>query len=260
VPGRTRPLVVAHRGASASAPENTLPAVRLAVAMRVDLVEVDVQLTGDGHLVVVHDTTLARTTDVARRLPGRAPWRVAEHTLAEVRGLDAGSWFSPTYAGVRVPTLHEVLTSLRGGTGLLLEVKAPAEHPGIAEALATALDGWPPVRAQGTPRVVVQSFDPDFMERFHALAPEVPAGLLVEHPDELPGPLPGWAEQLNPCHSHVTAASVRAAHDRGAITLPFTVDDPDRMRALLALGVDGLITNRPDVLLDLLGRSAARAA
>src|SRR5689334_10492901 len=92
-------LAVAHRGASDVAPENTLPAVRRAVAAGADLVEVDLRRARDGALVVLHDATLARTTDAARRLPGRAPWRVEDLTLAEVRLLDAGSWKDPRFAG-----------------------------------------------------------------------------------------------------------------------------------------------------------------
>ena len=98
-------LVIAHRGDSAVAPENTLPAMTAAARAGADLVEFDVQRTSDGHLVVVHDTTFARTTDVAQVFPGRADDPVGSFTLAEVRRLDAGSWLFPAYAGTRVPTL-----------------------------------------------------------------------------------------------------------------------------------------------------------
>src|SRR5919206_4176055 len=91
------PTVVAHRGASGQAPENTLAAVRRAVELRVDRVEVDVQRTKDGVPVVIHDTTLARTTDVRRVHPRRAPWLVGDFTLAEIQRLDAGGWYSPSF-------------------------------------------------------------------------------------------------------------------------------------------------------------------
>jgi glycerophosphoryl diester phosphodiesterase len=99
--------VVAHRGSSGAAPENTLAAVELALAHRADVVENDIQRTKDGELVVMHDLTLARTTDVEEVFPDRAPWNVADFTLAEIKQLDAGSWFSPEFAGERVPTLAE---------------------------------------------------------------------------------------------------------------------------------------------------------
>ena len=105
---------IAHRGASSEAPENTLAAVRRAVQLGADMVEVDVQRTCDGVLVLMHDATLTRTTDAADVLPDRAPWSVADLAYAEVRRLDAGRWMSPRFAGERVPTLVEVLRLLDG--------------------------------------------------------------------------------------------------------------------------------------------------
>jgi glycerophosphoryl diester phosphodiesterase len=139
-----------------------------------DFVEVDVRMTRDGQVVVMHDTTLRRTTDVRTRFPHRAPWSVGDFTLAELRTLDAGSWFDARYAGAAVPTLQEVLGLLRGRAGLLLEVKAPALYSGMAEAVAAELDR---PHSRATP-VVVQSFDWDFMRELHRLAPGVPGGLL----------------------------------------------------------------------------------
>jgi glycerophosphoryl diester phosphodiesterase len=250
--------VIAHRGASAHAPENTLAAVDLAADLQAHLVEVDVQLTKDGHPVVIHDTTLRRTTDVRSRFPGRGPCSVADLTLAEIRALDAGSWFDARYAGAQVPTLQEVLDTLRGRAGLLLEVKAPNLYPGIAEAVATVLDGEGWLRAgPQAPRLVVQSFDWDFMRRFTQLAPGVCAGLLGGPParHRFTEP-PTWASQRNRNHRRVTGRFVDMVHRHGMVTWPYTVDDPNRMRALIDLGVDGIITNRPDVLLDVLAQPA----
>lgn len=123
--------VVAHRGSSGSAPENTIAAVELAVHEQASFVEVDVQRTGDGELVVVHDTTLARTTDVARVFPDRAPWRVGGFTRAELDRLDAGSWCGSEFLGEPIPTLSDVLDTVGGATGLMLELKAPKLYPGI---------------------------------------------------------------------------------------------------------------------------------
>lgn len=119
------PVVYAHRGASAYAPENTLAAVDAADDLGVAWVENDVQLTKDGVLVVVHDTTLGRTTDAEEVFPGRAPWAVKDFTAAEIAKLDAGSWFGAGFAGARVPTLTQYLHRLeRNHQKLLLEIKA----------------------------------------------------------------------------------------------------------------------------------------
>jgi glycerophosphoryl diester phosphodiesterase len=244
--------VIAHRGASAYAPENTLPAVDLGADMRADYVEIDVQMSSDGELVVMHDTTLARTTDVETHYPDRAPWNVRDFTLEEIETLDAGSWFGAEFAGTGVPTLQQVLDTLRGRAGLLLEVKSPQLYPGIAEAIVAELDGegW----LQADPRagrLIVQSFDWQFMEQFNQLAPQVPAGLLGGPPSEAQmAELSAWADQINPSHTRVTAAFVDMVHRYGMETWPYTVNDADRMRQLIDLGVDGVITDRPDVLIE----------
>lgn len=248
------PTVIAHRGASAQAPENTLPAVDLGADMKADFVEIDVQMTKDGELVVIHDTTLDRTTDVESKFPNRAPYNVGDFTLEEIRTLDAGSWFSAEYAGTKVPTLQEVLDTLRGRAGLLLEVKSPALYPGIAEAIVAELDGegWLQADARSG-RLVVQSFDWDFMAEFNSLAPAVPAGLLGGPPSDAEmAELSTWADQINPNHNRVDAEFIETVHEYGMVTWPYTIDDPERMRELAALGVDGIITNYPAVLIDLL--------
>ncbi|WP_307843319.1 glycerophosphodiester phosphodiesterase family protein [Arthrobacter sp. MSA 4-2] len=255
--GRT--TVIAHRGASADAPENTLPAVDLGAAVKADFVEIDVQRTLDGELVVIHDTTLGRTTDVETKFPGRAPYRVADFTYAEISTLDAGSWFGPGFAGTQVPTLQQVLDTLHGRAGLLLEVKSPELYPGIGADIAAELDseGWLKADARAG-RLVVQSFNWDFMREFNALAPEVPAGLLGGPPAPAEyAELSTWADQINPSHTRVTSAFVDLVHQYGMETWPYTVDDPQRMRALTALGVDGIITNKPALLTDLLKTDAA---
>jgi glycerophosphoryl diester phosphodiesterase len=250
------PSTVAHRGASGLAPENTLAAVRAAVALGADAVEVDLHRTGDGALVVVHDHTLTRTTDIARRLPGRAGCRVGELTHDEVRALDAGSWFSPSYAGERVPLLTEVLDLLRGsGTGLLLEVKDPASYPGIEADVATALRE---ASTGGSPtgrHVVVESFDHASMLRLKQIVPSVPVGLLGAPPRRLLPRLAGWADQVNPAARWLRRCYVDAVHDAGLDCQPWTVDDPAAMARLAHLGVDGVITNRPDLLDHVLQRT-----
>ena len=237
------PSTIAHRGASAYAPENTLSAIRQAVELGSDLVEVDVQRTRDGALVLAHDADLTRTTDAPRVLPRRAPWRIADLTYDELLRLDAGSWFSPAYAGEPVPTLDQALDLLTlSDTGLQLEVKQPCLYPGIAADVAAALRSRPP------PRVVVQSFDHDVARDIAGLAPSVPVGLLGHPPVRRLAAVAEWAWQVNPRHRRATAAYVDAIHAAGLDCLVWTVDRPADMERALALGVDGVITNRPDVL------------
>jgi len=244
LPTTTRPpATIAHRGASAYAPENTLTALRQAVELHADLVEVDVQRTRDGALVLVHDVELGRTTEAARVLPRRAPWRVADLTYDEIRRLDAGSWFSPAYAGKRIPTLEQALDLLAAsGTGLQLEVKKADHYPGIAAELAAVL------RSRPAGGVVVQSFDHEVMRDFARLGPGIPIGLLGHPPVRRLPALADWASQVNPRHRKATASYVDAVHAAGMECLAWTVDRPTDMERVLDLGVDGVITNRPDVL------------
>lgn len=243
-------LDIAHRGASVAAPENTLAAVRAAAALGADMVEVDVRRTRDGALVVVHDATWTRTTDVARVLPSRRPWRVADLTLAEVRLLDAGSAHSPVHAGEPVPTLSDVLDLVGDlGLGLQLELKSPSAYAGIVDDLLAELRAWV-ARSAGRPipPVVVQSFDIVAMKELATRAPGVRVGVLGTPPPSHLPVLAGWAQQVNPRHTTVDRAYVERVHALGMGCLVWTVDRPWAMRRAVRLGVDGVITNRPDLL------------
>ncbi|MBB2911719.1 glycerophosphoryl diester phosphodiesterase [Streptosporangium becharense] len=244
-------LNVAHRGASAYAPENTVAAFELAREQRADMFELDVQQTKDHKLVLMHDTTLARTTDVERLFPDRAPWRVGDLTLAEIRRLDAGSWFSPEYEGEPVPTLGEALRAMDGsGLGLLLEVKAPHLYPGIEGRVAAELRRNASWLRPG--RLVVQSFDWNSMRRFHRVMPRVPVGLLGTPAAARLPELARFASQINPPYRDLTAEYVRRVHSHRMDVLAWTVDDPATMRRLISYRVDGIITNRPGTLRALL--------
>lgn len=256
-------LTVAHRGASASSPENTLGAVRAALSRGADMVEVDVQRTKDGVLVVIHDTTLARTTNVEQVFGRRrAPWLVGDFTFDEISRLDAGRWKSPAYAGERIPTLREVTdVLLECGSRLLLELKSPALYPGIeaevvAELRATVLDGatgaWP-----GT--VVVQSFDETALKTVKTLEPSATVGLLARpHPSRLPE-IAEWADQLNPNHRTVGTAYVKSIHNTGMECFVWTANSRSALTRAIGLGVDGIITDRPLLLQRLLGHEDVSA-
>ena len=167
--------VVAHRGSSGAAPETTLAAVRLAIAQKSDVVENDIQRTLDGELVIMHDLTLARTTDVEQVFPNRAPWNVRDFTLAEIKQLDAGSWFAPEFAGERVPTLAEWFSAVGQQAGMLLEPKSPELYPGIETDLDKELRSLPEFnRALKAGRVVVQSFNHVWLRVYKDLRPRRP--------------------------------------------------------------------------------------
>lgn len=264
-PEHVRVVNTAHRGAMGYAPENTLAAFRLGVQQGSDLVEADVQRSKDGVLVLMHDTTLSRTTDVEQVFPDRAPWRVSDFTYAEIQQLDAGSWFSEEYAGEPVPTMAEMVEVLRPTrAGILMELKAPALYPGIERQVAEEFASFPGYvdSAVSAERLVVQSFDWDSMARYHEVQPSVPVGLLGRPAEALLPELSTWADQINPGFRSYDAAYVDAVHELGMEVHTYTVNQPADMHLVLDRGVDGVITNVPDVLEDVLAerRRAADAA
>lgn len=249
------PLVVAHRGSSGVAPENTVAAATAAVRHRAGSIENDIQRTADGELVLMHDTTLARTTDVEERFPGRAPWRVADFTLAELRTLDAGSWFGEEFAGERIPTLTEWARAVGQRSDMLIEVKSPALYPGIERDLDEALRTDRVLRrAVRQGRVVVQSFDHAWLRTYEAIAPEVPVGLLFSARPTAAAIADAatWAEQVNPAFRVLERADVEAIQSAGLEAHVYTINDGATMRRAIRWGVDGIITDYPQVLRDLL--------
>ncbi|MGI5337300.1 glycerophosphodiester phosphodiesterase [Streptomyces sp. CA-181903] len=262
------PLTIGHRGVPVQAPENTLASIDRAARLGIGWVENDVQRTKDGKLVVIHDTTLTRTTDVRKRFPDRAPWKVGDFTLAEIRKLDAGSWFDRRFAGERVPTLDGYLRRVdHNHQKLLLEVKAPELYPGVERQLVAELRraGWLDRRHVGG-RLVVQSFNAASLRTFHGLRPEVKTGFLgAPKPAELRD-YARFADQINPDHTKVDAAWVRSVHGvkgphgRRLEISAWTVDDPRRAVALARLGVDAVITNTPHVIAKALEEAAQGTA
>ncbi|WP_333740452.1 glycerophosphodiester phosphodiesterase family protein [Streptomyces sp. IBSBF 2806] len=251
-----RPAVIAHRGASAYAPENTLDAVDKAASLGALWVENDVQRTKDGELVVIHDDTLRRTTDAEEVFPGRAPWKVKDFTGAEIARLDAGSWFGAAYRGARVPTLEAYLDRVEHHRQkLLLEVKNPELYPGIEQQILEALgnEGWLD-RRHLADRLVVQSFSAASLRTVHRLKPGVRTGLLGTPPVRDLRQYAGYADLINPSHTALSPAYVDAVH---ALSGPhgtpmrvfaWTVDDAATARTVAGYGVDGVITDKADVV------------
>ncbi|MFF7963890.1 glycerophosphodiester phosphodiesterase [Streptomyces sp. NPDC007903] len=250
-----QPTVVAHRGASAYAPENTLSSIDKAAKLGFSWVENDVQRTKDGKLVVIHDDSLARTTNVEDVFPGRAPWKVKDFTAAEIARLDAGSWFSPAYAGARVPTLERYMRRVEHNhEKLLLEVKNPELYPGIEAQILKTLsnEGWLDRAHQS--RLIVQSFSADSIRTVHQLKPALTTGYLGRPKVAELSAYTRFADLINPAYADVSASYVSAAHAlKGPHGKPlriftWTVDDAATARKVRGYGVDGIITNRPDVV------------
>lgn len=247
------PLVIAHRGASAGWPENTIPAFVAGIDQGADMIEVDVHMSADGELVIVHDVTLDRTTNVRSVCPERSDTRVKSMNAAEIAELDAGSWKGEAFAGLQVPTLAEVLALVHTTrTGLLLEVKHPELYPGIAEAIVAACDEVPDYleRSLAAGLLVVQSADWGFVREFHELAPEVPVGLLGRPTEQQLREFAAWVDQINPEHIDADADYLTMVHELGMSSLVWTVDAVTDMEKSIDYGADGIITNVPDLLVE----------
>ena len=247
-----RPLVIAHRGYSAIAPENTLPAFQRALAAGVDLVELDYHHSKDGVLVVSHDFTLDRTTDATNRWGGHG-LKVADRPLAELRELQAGLWFKPPYPGATLPTLDEALTVIQNGGMTLIERKAGDAAAGVKLLRDRNLIN----------RVVVQAFDWDYLRDFRRLEPQQVLGALgppstrkgkkLEEMEKFLSPV--WLDEIKSFgapavvwNKQVDAAAVKAAHERGLKVWIYTINDEATARGLLSLGVDGIITDNPAIV------------
>ncbi len=225
----SRPLVIAHRGASAQRPENTLPAYALAVEQRADMIEIDLHLTRDGAVVITHDESLAGLGGAGE---------IADATLAEVRALDAGG-------GERVPTLDEVLDGFGSAIAFNLEIKWGGRglYPGLEEIALEA------VTSRGLlERTLFSSFKDPVLAKLRALSGEARLALLLS-PRDAARPVERaravGAEALNPWFRLVTGGLVEDAHAAGLAVFPYTVDPERQMRRLLDLGVNGLFTNHP---------------
>jgi glycerophosphoryl diester phosphodiesterase len=238
--------VVAHRGASGHAPENTLAAFHRAAELGAVFIETDLQISRDAHIVVIHDDRLDRTTT------GRGP--VRERTLAELRELDAGSWYDPRFAGERIPTLEEVLEfSRQSDVVFYLEIK-PGAPWGVEQAVVGAL------RSAGeTTRAVVLSFDAATLAAVRRLEPTLMTGYLYDRrqPDAVQRALELGARQLAPRGDLVTPELVAEARRNGLQVVTWTINQPEHMRALAAAGVDGIMTDYPDRLIAVLRESGS---
>ena len=271
---------VAHRGASAYAPEHTLAAYRLAIEQGADFVEQDLAVTRDGVLICLHDPSLERTTDVEQRFPDRAievsyegkdrrVWLANDFTLAEIKTLDAGSWFDAKFAAERVPTFAEAVAVIRGRAGVYPELKTPEIYEGrdvdFVGLVETALDRLQlrgPSADASTP-VILQTFGESTARALAVRRIGVPVVLLVDdQPDLDPralvdawkGTIAGFgpAKEVVSAHpdlvtlAHAAGMTVTPYTFRSAATPGFASVDAEMAHYLYTIGVDALFTDNPD--------------
>jgi glycerophosphoryl diester phosphodiesterase len=240
------PLIIAHRGASALAPENTLAAFRKAMELRADALEIDVRQTKDGHFIVMHDASVDRTTT------GKG--NVADMTFEELRRLDAGSSFDASFAREKIPTLEEVLTILDSTTLLIAELKGASDDGSTERKLVDIIR-----RSDKQKQVILKSFEKEVLDRFKSLSPEMPR--LFVYAFRIP-----WlslvvgtrlmsgsvfdvdCEYLQAHWLLLSESFTKAAQAKGFTVIAWGINDEADMREAIRYGVDGIETGKPDVL------------
>ncbi|MCF6277345.1 MAG: hypothetical protein L3J16_01145 [Anaerolineales bacterium] len=246
-PALEKPVIFAHRGASTHAPENTLAAFELAFAQGADGIELDAKLSADGEVVVIHDTTVERTTN--------GQGRVADLSLSALRELDAGSSFSDKFAGERIPTLDEIFAAV--GDKLFINVELTnyrTRHDDLAAKVANLV-----IKHGLEERILFSSFLPRNLRITAQLLPDTPRGLLA-----LPKALGWWMrsiafprgdyQALHPKIMDVSQEMIRQVHQAGRRVNVWTVNDAADMRRLKAWGADGIFTDDPPLALKIFGR------
>ncbi len=232
---------IAHRGASAYAPENTFSAFDKALDLGVNQVELDVHLSEDGHIVVIHDDAVDRTTN------GSGP--VSGHTLAQLRSLDAGSWFGPEFAGEGIRSLGEVLERYKGRIYLHIEIKGRGE--GLTQRTVDLVRGYGMADS-----VSITSFQASRLIEVRAYAPDIPSGWLVRDWDDS---VLGESEEMNlamicPRADLVTPELVDRVHRDGFLVRAWGVSTEELMEQVVEAGADGMTVNFPDKLIAYLER------
>ncbi|MFC0271079.1 glycerophosphodiester phosphodiesterase [Metabacillus herbersteinensis] len=232
---------VAHRGASGYAPENTIAAFDKAVEMKADYIEIDVQRSKDGELVIIHDTTVDRTTD--------GTGKVNDLTFEELENLDAGSWKGEQFSGEKIPTFEEVLNRYHGKVGILIELKAPELYPGIEESVAQELKEKHLEKPQNE-KIIIQSFNFESMKKMNDLLPKTPIGVLTSSrahtTKQALQDFSAYADYFNPNYGIVTKELVNQVHSLDMKIGSWTVRSQESADFLLEMGVDAIITDYPD--------------
>jgi glycerophosphoryl diester phosphodiesterase len=252
---KNRFLMIAHRGASAYAPEHTIPAYEMAKKVGADYIEIDAEETKDGYLVAMHDYTVNRTTN------GRGP--IKSYTLKQLERLDAGSWFNrkypklarASYVGLKVPTLDQIFDHFGTSVNYYIETKNPAQFPGMEEKMVKILRKHHLI-GPSAPRgkVIIESVSQGSLKKIHALDSRIPLIQLVpfKYPARITDKqLKTWKQYavgIGINYDSLTANVVQRVRRAGLLLHPWTVNDKSEMHKLILWGVTGIFTNKPDVL------------
>ncbi|WHY31974.1 glycerophosphodiester phosphodiesterase [Cytobacillus firmus] len=243
---------VSHRGASAYAPEHTIAAYEMGEKMHGDYIELDLQMTKDGHLIAMHDVTLDRTTD--------GTGSVKDYTLNEIKQLDAGSWFNEKYPyaskaeyeGLKVPTLEEVFKKFGKNNSYYIETKSPDVYPGMEKELLRLVEKY----KINKNKLLVQSFSPQSLKVMNELDPTIKLVQLISYKanaeitDAEIREIKQYAMGIGPNHTYLNEEYVQKVVNSGLELHPYTVNDKERMKQLINWGVTGMFTNHPDLLHD----------
>jgi glycerophosphoryl diester phosphodiesterase len=239
------PWVIAHRGASGHAPENTMAAFRRAIQLGAGFIETDLHLTRDAKFVAIHDATLERTTN--------GQGSIHDATLAELRKLDAGQWYDREFSGERIPTLEEILDfSRENDVVFYLEIKYDVAW-GMHHTLVAAIR-----KAENAARTIVISFDPSTIAAVRRVDPSIMVGLLADETDHVARPdlvqtaQRAGARQLCLQSSLLTTEIVDRAHAADLQVVAWTINEAQAMRGAVQMGADGIMTDLPDRLRALL--------
>lgn len=263
-----KPLCIAHRGASSLAPENTLVAAQKAFDLGADMWELDVSVTADGELILLHDDSLVRTTNVQTVFPDRTPWLITNFTLTELRQLDAGAWFIETdpfgtiaggavtpaeqkaIRGQPLPTLREALLFTRERDWRVnIEIKElipPLTNFPVLEAVVNLVESLT-MRKQ----VLLSSFVHPYIQQAKALSPAIAAAVLLDAGAAWPTGL--TVDAFHPHYTSVETTRTQALRREGVGVNPWTVNDPAEMERLIRAGVTGMFTDFPQILKRVIG-------
>ena len=230
------PRVIAHRGASGTRPENTLSSVETALEMCAEMIEIDVRTTLDGELVIMHDADVGRTTNGEGLVSGME--------LGEIHRLDAGVWFGGAFRGERIPLLGEVLDAVRERATLCIEVK-DARPSQVLDEVA---------RRDMLQDVILFDFNHPRLYEAKLLRPGAMALALGVTGESVGDVRTDLVDAIGVNYSKTGESLVRRAHELGVAVFVYTVDDPEKMTWLVENGVDAIITNHPEIALELLGQ------
>ncbi|WP_077328539.1 glycerophosphodiester phosphodiesterase [Virgibacillus siamensis] len=250
-----RILNVAHRGASGHAPEHTMASYELGEKMHGDYIEVDLQMTKDGVLIAMHDEKVDRTTN--------GTGYVKDKTLAEIKQLDAGSWFNekypdkanPAYEGLEVPTLEEIIQKFGRGERYYIETKSPDVYPGMEKELLKILDKYKLIGPNApSSKVLIQSFSEESLSIVHAMNPDIPLIQLISYSEpaaitnaEL-DEIASYAVGIGASHTKIDKDYVQKVREHDLLMHPYTVNTKEDMNKVLDWGATGMFTNYPDRL------------